>query len=80
MDEGAAATTVTVTASLGGSALPTSTTVSVSVSGGTAISGTDYPAISAFTVTIPANAAGGTAILSFDPTEDILPEGTRRSC
>ena len=50
-------------------------TVTVSVSGGTATSGTDYPAISDFTVTIPANTASGTATLSFDPTEDILDEG-----
>ena len=73
--EAAAATTVTVTAGLNGTALPTATTVSVSVTGGTATSGTDYPAISAFSVTIAANATSGTATLSFDPTEDILAEG-----
>ena len=73
--EGAAATTVTVTAGLNGAALPTATTVTVSRTGGTATSGTDYPAVSNFTVTIPANAAGGTATLSFDPTEDIFHEG-----
>ena len=73
--EGDAATDITVTASLGGTALATETEVTVSVSGGTATSGIDYPAISAFTVTIPANATSGTATLSFDPTEDILPEG-----
>ena len=31
--------------------------------------------MSSFTVTIPANATSGTATLSFDPTEDTLPEG-----
>ena len=75
VDEGAAATDITVTASLGSTTLPTATAVTVSVSGGTATSGMDYPAISDFTVTIPANATSGTATLSFDPTEDILVEG-----
>ena len=75
VDEGAAATDITVTASLGSTTLPTATEVTVSVSGGTATSGMDYAAVSDFTVTIPANAASGTATLSFDPTEDILVEG-----
>ena len=77
VDEGAAATDITVTASLGSTTLPTATAVTVSVSGGTATSGMDYPAISDFTVTIPANATSGTATLSFDPTEDILCRGRR---
>ena len=73
--ESAAATTVTVTASLNGSPLPTATTVTVSRTGGTATSGTDYPPISAFTVTIPDGQTSGTATLSFDPTGDGLAEG-----
>ena len=73
--ESAASTAVTVTASLNGSPLPTSTTVTVSRSGGTATSGTDYPAISAFTVTIPSGQTSGTATLSFDPSGDGLAEG-----
>ena len=76
VSEGAAATSITVTASLGSTALTTATTVSVSRTGGTATSGEDYPAISAFNVTIAANATSGTATLSFDPTEDILAEGS----
>ncbi len=76
VSEGDAATDITVTASLGGLALPTATTVSVSRTGGTATSGTDYPAISAFTVTIAAGDTLGTATLSFDPTEDNLAEGS----
>lgn len=44
VSEGAAATDVTVTASLNSSPLPTATTVSVSRTGGTATSGTDYAA------------------------------------
>ena len=73
--ESAAATAVTVTASLNNSPLPTATTVTVSRTGGTATSGTDYPAIGDFTVTIPAEQTSGTAELSFDPTGDGLYEG-----
>ena len=73
--ESATATTVTVTASLNNSPLPTATTVTVSVTGGTATSGTDYPAIGAFTVVIPAEQTSGTATLSLDPTGDGLYEG-----
>ena len=72
--ESAAATNITVTASLVGSARTAATEVTVSRTGGTATSGTDYAAISAFTVTIAAGASSGTATLSFDPTEDQLDE------
>ena len=73
--ESAAATAVTVTASLNNSPLPTATTVTVSRTGGTATSGTDYPPVSAFTVTIQDGQTSGTAQLSFDPTGDGLAEG-----
>ena len=73
--ESAAATAVTVTASLNNSPLPTATTVTVSRTGGTATSGTDYPPVSDFTVTIPDGQTSGTATLSFDPTGDGLAEG-----
>ena len=73
--ESAAATAVTVTASLNNSPLPSATTVTVSRTGGTAASGTDYPAISNFTVTIPAGRSSGTTTLSFDPSQDTLAEG-----
>ena len=73
--ESATATAVTVTASLNNSPLPTATTVTVSRTGGTATSGTDYPAISAFTVTIQDGQTSGTATLSFDPSGDSLAEG-----
>ena len=49
--------------------------MTVSRTGGTATSGTDYAAISNFTVTIAAGERSGTATLSFDPTEDDLVEG-----
>ena len=54
-----------MTASLNGSPLPTSTTVTVSRTGGTATSGTDYPPVSAFTVTIQswADQRDGDAVL-----------------
>ena len=68
------ATMVTVTASLNGSPLATATTVTVSVTGGTAVSGTDYPPVSDFTVTIQDGQTSGTAQLSFNPTEDNLTE------
>ena len=73
--ESAAATAVTVTASLNNSPLPTATTVTVSRTGGTATSGTDYPAVTDFVITIPAEQTSGTATLSFDPTGDSLYEG-----
>ena len=73
-DDGA--TTVTVTATLGGSAtLLTATEVAVSVGGGTATSGTDYAAVSDFTVTIPAETASGTGTFNLTPTNDSLAEG-----
>ena len=73
--ESAAATAVTVTASLNNSPLPTATTVTVSRTGGTATSGTDYPAVTDFVITIPSGQTSGTAQLSFDPTGDSLAEG-----
>ena len=73
-DDGA--TTVTVTATLGGSAtLLTATEVSVSVGGGTATSGTDYAAVSDFTVTIPKESASGTGTFTLTPTQDDIAEG-----
>ena len=73
--EGASATAVTVTASLNNSPLPTATDVTVSVTGGTATSGTDYATVSDFTVTIAGEQTSGTEQLSFDPTQDNLAEG-----
>ena len=75
MGESAAATSITVTATLNNSPLPDATTVTVSQTGGTATSGTDYPPISDFMVTIPSGQTTGTATLSFDPTGDGLAEG-----
>ena len=74
--ESASGTTVTVTATLGGSATrPSATDVTVSVGGGTATSGTDYAAVSDFTVTIPKESASGTGTFTLTPTQDTIAEG-----
>ena len=71
-----AQTEVTVTATLDGSVtLGTATEVRVSVGGGTATSGTDYAAVDAFTVTIPAETASGTGTFTLTPTQDSVSEG-----
>ena len=76
VEEDDGATTVTVTATLGGTAtLPGATEVSVSVGGGTATSGTDYAAVSDFTVTIPKESARGTGTFTLTPTNDAIAEG-----
>ena len=70
------ATTVTVTATLGGSAtLLTATEVTVSVGGGSATSGTDYTAVSDFTVTIPKETASGSGTFTLTPVQDSIAEG-----
>ena len=76
VSESASGTTVTVTATLDGSATrPDATEVTVSVGGGTATSGTDYTAVSSFTVTIPQETASGTATFTLTPTNDDIAEG-----
>ena len=70
------AATVTVTGTLEGNvALATTTTVTVSVGSGTATAGTDFAAVTGFTLTIPANSPKGTATFSLDPTDDAEAEG-----
>ena len=76
VSESASGTTVTVTATLDGSATrPSATEVTVSVGGGTATSGTDYTAVSNFTVTIPQETASGTGTFTLTPIQDTLAEG-----
>ncbi len=75
VSEGASATTVTVTATAT-SAISSARTVTVSVgSTGTATSGTDYTAVSDFTITIAANATTGTGAFTLTPTQDTAVEG-----
>ena len=76
VSESASQTTVTVTATLGGSVtLPDATEVTVSVGGGSATSGTDYTAVSNFTVTIPKESASGTGTFTLTPMQDSIAEG-----
>ena len=75
VSEGATATTVTVTAALDGAARTTATDVTVSRTGGTATSGTDYAAVSDFTITIPAASTSAMGTFSFAPTDDTVAEG-----
>ena len=73
--EEASATSVTVTATAA-SSVATARTVSVSVGdSGTATSGTDYTAVTDFTVTIAANKTTGTGTFTLTPTQDTAVEG-----
>ena len=74
VSEGADATTVTVTASLDGVSRGSDTPVSVTVDSGTATSGTDFAAVTGFTITIPANSRSHTETFSLTPTQDTVDE------
>ena len=70
------ATTVTLTATLeGGTTRNAATTVALSLSGTATGSDTDYTAVVPSEMTIPAEAATGTATLSITPTDDEIVEG-----
>ena len=75
--EDAGATAVVVTATLDGSASPTATEVTVSVGavGDGATAGTDYQAVSDFTVTVPAGMTSGTETFTLAPEQDQVAEG-----
>ena len=69
-------TTVTVTATLNGSTLPGSTTVTIGTLSGSATKDTDYTVGTALaSITIPANTASGTGIMKITPTDDAVVEG-----
>ena len=72
--EGAGATTITVTATLDGGTRDSATPVAVTVGSGTATEDTDFEAVTAFTITIPANGASNTGTFSLSPTQDTLDE------
>ncbi len=75
VDEGAGATTVTVTARItDATRFAEAKTVVVSIGGGTAVSGADYAAVADFDVTIPAEAAAGSASFTLTPTDDDVDE------
>ena len=74
VSEGAGATDITVTATLNGGTRSATTPVTVNVNSGTATSGTDFAAVSAFTITIPANSLSHTGTFSLNPTQDTVDE------
>ena len=72
-----AETEFTVTATVNGTTrYKDTTTVAVSVGGGTATSGEDYEAVSSFEITIPAGDASATSTFDLTPTQDSVHEGT----
>ena len=75
--EGAGETEVTVTAMLnaGARTKATEVEVTVSVTGDTATTGTDFAAVGSFTLTIPTDAASGRATFTFTSTKDGIAEG-----
>ena len=77
VSENGGTTTVTVTVAYrGGWALATPTTVSVTVTGGTATAGTDYATINSVTdITIPAGQNSGATTFDIAPTDDADSEG-----
>ena len=74
VSEGAGATTVTVTASLNGGTRSEATPVAVTVGSGTATSGTDFAAVTGFTISIPANTRSHTGTFTLTPTQDTVDE------
>ena len=68
--ENGGARSISVTATLDGAPRTAAMQVTVSRTGGTATSGTDYEAVRDFTLTIPGNQASGTAAFTFTPIDD----------
>ena len=68
---------VTVTAMLDGAARPMDTAAALTVQGATAVAGTDFTAVSPFTLTIPAGATTGTAGFTLTPIDDSTDEPDR---
>ena len=74
VSEGAGATTVTVRAALDGLPRSGDTEVEITVGSGTATSGTDFAAVSGFTITIGSNTLSETGTFALTPTNDTLDE------
>ena len=73
--EGDGETEITVTATVNGSTrYVDAKTVTVSVGGGTAISGTDYAAVPSFDITIAAGDASKAGTFDLEPTDDAVHE------
>ena len=75
LGEDDSATSVTVTATMNGSTLPSDTVVTIGTLAGTATKDTDYTATSLASITIPANTSSGTGTLTITPTDDQVVEG-----
>ena len=75
LGEDDAATSITVTATLNGSTLPSDTTVTIGTFAGSATKGTDYTATTLASITIPASTASGNGTLTITPTDDSVVEG-----
>ena len=74
--ENGGAKTITVTAAVNGTTrYAQARTVSVSVGGGTAISGTDYSAVESFEITIGAGEDDASNTFTLTPGNDVLAEG-----
>ena len=74
--EGGGTKTVTVTAAVwNGKAYPHEKTITVTVGGGSASSGTDYAAVSDFTITIEAEKNSGSDTFDLAPIDDRVIEG-----
>ena len=75
LPEGSGLSGLTVTALLDGATLAAATTVRVSLSGGTAVSGTDYTATpAALTIEIPSQTQSGQGSFQLTPTDDSVVE------
>ena len=75
--ENGGAKTITVTAAVNGATrYALARTVSVSVGGGTAISGTDYTAVESFDITIGAGENDASNTFTLTPENDVLAEGS----
>ena len=75
LGEDDAATSVTVTAALDGSTLPSDTVVTIGTLFGSATKGTDYTATSLASITIPANSESASGTLTITPEDDLEVEG-----
>ena len=73
--EGAGAATVTVTATMNAGARTEPTELTVSVTGDTALAGTDFVEVNSFTLTVPANLKTGQETFTLTPTPDDIAEG-----
>ena len=66
--------TVTVTATLDGEARTEDTDVTVSIAAGTAVEGTDFSAVTPFTITITSGDTSGTGTFTLAPVDDNIDE------